>query len=78
MKPRSVGGSIAQIEMGETELNVAKRHQIYDEAQRIIYEEAPAVFLFLPQEIEACSSKVRNWVPSPDGRINLHDVQLSE
>ncbi|HIP97417.1 MAG TPA: ABC transporter substrate-binding protein, partial [Anaerolineae bacterium] len=64
------------IEMGETEADVAKRHEIYNEAQRIIYEEAPAVFLFLPEEIEACAVKVRNWAPSPDSRINLHDVWL--
>jgi len=64
------------VEMGETEADVAKRHEIYDEAQRIVYEEAPAVFLFLPEEIEACSAKVMNWAPSPDSRINLHDVWL--
>jgi peptide/nickel transport system substrate-binding protein len=64
------------IEMGEVEADAAKRHEIYDEAQRIIYEEAPAVFLFLPEEIEACSAKVMNWAPSPDSRINLHDVWL--
>jgi peptide/nickel transport system substrate-binding protein len=64
------------IEMGETEADVAKRHEIYDEAQRIVYEEAPAMFLFLPEEIEACSAKVMNWAPSPDSRINLHDVWL--
>jgi peptide/nickel transport system substrate-binding protein len=64
------------IEMGETEPDVAKRHEVYDEAQGIVYEEAPAVFLFLPEEVEACSAKVRNWAPSPDSRINLHDVWL--
>jgi len=66
------------IEMGETEPDVAKRHEIYDEAQWIVYEEAPAIFLFLPEEVEACSAKVQNWAPSPDSRINLHDVWLSE
>jgi len=66
------------IEMGEVEPDVAKRHKIYDEAQRIIYEEAPAVFLFLPEEVEACSVSVQNWEPSPDSRINLHDVWLSK
>ena len=64
------------IEMGEVEADVAKRHEIYDEAQRIVYEEAPAVFLFLAKEVEACSAKVMNWSPSPDSRINLHDVWL--
>jgi peptide/nickel transport system substrate-binding protein len=66
------------IEMGEIEPDVAKRHEIYDEAQETVYEEAPAVFLFLPEEVEACSAKVQNWAPSPDSRINLHDVWLSK
>ena len=66
------------IGMGEIEPDVAKRHVIYDEAQGIVYEEAPAVFLFLPEEVESCSAKVQNWAPSPDSRINLHDVWLSK
>jgi len=66
------------IEMGEVTSDVARRHKIYDEAQRIIYEEAPAIFIFLPEEVEACSVRVQNWEPSPDSRINLHDVRLSK
>jgi peptide/nickel transport system substrate-binding protein len=54
------------------------RHEIYDELQRIIYDDAPAVFLYVPQEIAAASARVRNWQPSPDGRINLHDVWLED
>jgi hypothetical protein len=34
--------------------------------------------LYVPQEIEAVSARVHNWEPSPDSRINLHDVWLSE
>jgi peptide/nickel transport system substrate-binding protein len=66
------------IDAGELEADVAKRHEIYDEAQRIVYEEAPAIFLFLPEEVEACRISVQNWVPSPDGRENMHDVWLLE
>ncbi len=64
------------IKMGETEADVAKRHEIYDEAQEIVYEEAPAVFLVLPEVAEAASERVQNWEPASDGRINLHDVCL--
>jgi peptide/nickel transport system substrate-binding protein len=68
----------ALIDAGEIEADVAKRREIYAEAQRIVYEEAPAIFLFVPEEIEACHRSVRNWVPSPDGRQNMHDVWLSQ
>ena len=66
------------IDAGEVESDVAKRHEIYDEAQRIIYEEAPAVFLWMPEEVEASSIRVQNWAPIPDSRENMHDVWLLE
>lgn len=61
---------------GETETDEAKRREIYNEAQAILYDEAPAVFLLLPEEIEASRANVTNWEPASDSRINLHDVCL--
>ncbi len=66
------------IKAGETEADPAARQQIYDEAQQIIYEEAPAVFLILPEEAEAASDRVQNWEPASDSRVNLHDVCLAQ
>ena len=62
------------IRMGEVTADPSDRQRIYDEAQEIIYEEAPALFLILPQEIEAASVHIQNWEPASDGRINLHDI----
>lgn len=62
--------------LGETTNDPAERQKIYDEAQQIVYDEAPAVFLILPEEAEASSMRVQNWEPAADGRINLHDVCL--
>jgi peptide/nickel transport system substrate-binding protein len=64
------------IKAGEVELDPERRSQIYSEAQQIIYEEAPAVFLFLPDAVEASTARVQDWSPSPDGRLNMHDVWL--
>jgi peptide/nickel transport system substrate-binding protein len=61
---------------GETENDVAKRKTLYFEAQKLIYDEAPAVFLVLPEAIEAASARVQNWEPASDSRENLHDVCL--
>ena len=36
--------------------------------------DAPAVFLILPEEIGAVSTRIQNWELASDGRINLHDV----
>jgi len=62
------------IRMGEVTADPAERQRIYDEAQEIIYEEAPAVFLVLPEQIEAASVRIQNWEPASDSRINLHDI----
>jgi peptide/nickel transport system substrate-binding protein len=65
------------IKAGETEADPDARHKIYDEAQEIVYDEAPAVFLILPEEAEAASDRVQNWEPASDSRVNLHDVCLA-
>jgi peptide/nickel transport system substrate-binding protein len=63
---------------GEIEADVERRHELYNEAQQLVYEEAPAVFLFLPDIVEAGSASVQNWMVAADGRLNMHDVWFSE
>jgi peptide/nickel transport system substrate-binding protein len=65
------------IALGERAADPDERQKIYSEAQDIIYEGAPAVFLVLPEEIEAASARIQNWEPASDSRINLHDVCLA-
>jgi peptide/nickel transport system substrate-binding protein len=62
------------IKLGEVTADTAERQAIYDEAQQIVYDEAPAVFLILPEEAEAARADIENWTPASDSRINLHDV----
>jgi len=66
------------ITAGASEPDPERRREIYYEMQRLVYKDAPAIFLYVPQEIEAASARVHNWEPSPDSRVNLHDVWLSE
>jgi peptide/nickel transport system substrate-binding protein len=61
---------------GERKNEPAERRAIYNEAQRLIHAEAPAVFLLLPQAVEAAAARVQNWQPASDSRVNLHDVCL--
>lgn len=65
------------VKAGEIEADVDTRHSQYDEAQQLVYDEAPAVFLILPEVAEASSDRVLNWEPASDSRINLHDVCLA-
>ncbi len=64
------------IRLGETTIDPLERAKIYDEAQQIIYDEAPAIFLVLPDTVGAAAANVQNWEPAADGRFNLHDVCL--
>lgn len=66
------------IKLGETTADAGERQTIYDEAQQLVYDEAPAVFLILPEEAEAASSRVQNWEPASDSRENMHDVCLGQ
>ena len=66
------------IKLGEITADTAERQAIYDEAQQIVYDEAPAVFLILPEEAEAARADIVNWAPASDSRINLHDVCIGE
>jgi peptide/nickel transport system substrate-binding protein len=66
------------IKQGEITGDVAQRQAIYDEAQQLVYDEAPAVFLILPEEAEAARADLQNWQPASDSRINLHDVCIGQ
>jgi peptide/nickel transport system substrate-binding protein len=65
------------IKQGEITAETAERQAIYDEAQQLVYDEVPAIFLVLPEEAEAASELVQNWEPASDSRVNLHDVCLA-
>lgn len=63
---------------GMTEDDVKKREQLYYEAQEIIYDEAPWVFGYVMQEIEAGVKQLDNWEPSPDGMLYMPGITISE
>lgn len=51
--------------------------EIYKRVQQILYEDAPWVFLWVPNEVEAGSAALQNWEPGPDGRELLADTWLA-
>jgi peptide/nickel transport system substrate-binding protein len=62
------------LKAAETEPDRAKRAEMYQKAQAIVNDQAPWIFLWLPQDIYGVSKRVSGWSPSPDSRINLHDA----
>lgn len=61
----------------DTELDVEKRAEMYRQAQAIIYDEAPLLYLWLPQDVYGASERLQGWQPSPRGIIKLHDASIA-
>jgi peptide/nickel transport system substrate-binding protein len=62
----------------DTETDVEERSQMYQDAQAIIHEEAPLLFLWLPQDVYGASARLAGWEPSPRGIIKLHDARIED
>jgi peptide/nickel transport system substrate-binding protein len=77
----SAGFSSAEVDRlldaAETETDSDARARMYRDAQRIVSEQAPWIFLWLPQDIYGVSRRITNWRPQADSRINLHRVRLA-
>ncbi len=56
--------------------DVAARKAHFDAAAKVLREELPLVYLYLPAWIWALSNKVDGFVPNPDGMIRLAGVKL--
>jgi len=62
------------LDQASVELDVAKRADLYKQAETIINADVPYVYLWVPQDIYGVSKRVKGWKPSADSRINLHDT----
>lgn len=60
------------IRLTKSTFDPEERVAAFKKIQEIIYEDAPQVFLYIPQELYGVSNRLENWSPSPDSRINLH------
>jgi len=62
------------IEEGLLTTDIDDRIQIYGEAQEIICEEMPCVFLYAPIQYEAVRFNVKNWEYNPTNMIEFSDI----
>lgn len=58
------------------EMDVEARSQMYQDAQAIIHDEAPLLYLWLPQDVYGASVRLGGWEPSPRGIIKLHRAHI--
>lgn len=66
----------ALLTAAESETDADLRSQMYQDAQAIVREEAPLLFLWLPQDVYGASARLGNWQPSPRGVIKVHDATV--
>jgi peptide/nickel transport system substrate-binding protein len=61
----------------ESEFDSAKRKSLYYEAQKIIYDEAPYIYLVAPDVIVAARNSVKNYMPTPlsQASLGLYNVE---
>jgi peptide/nickel transport system substrate-binding protein len=77
----SAGFSNAEVDRlldaAETEPDQGKRAEMYKRAQAIVTDQAPWIFLWLPQDLYGVSKRIAGWKPQADSRINLHRVRIA-
>lgn len=57
-----------------SEKDASKRLQLYEQATQLMYDQAPAVFLFDEEVIYAVGKKLAYWQPRPDDIIRFEDL----
>ena len=67
-------------EKAALELDFEKRKKLYDEYQKIVYEQKPIIYLYSPLRITAIRTKFKNIYPTPLGDVlhNLDEIYIEE
>jgi len=65
------------LDAAEVEADEGRRRGMYQRAQQVVTEEAPWIFLWLPQDLYGVSRRIEGWRPQADSRINLHRVRIA-
>ena len=64
----------ALLDTAATEVDTAKRAELYRRAEAIASRDLPYVYLWVPKDVYGVSNRVRGFAAAPDGRLNLQDV----
>jgi peptide/nickel transport system substrate-binding protein len=60
----------------EGTLDLQLRENYYKKVQEIIYKDVPMIFGYAAEEFYGVREKVKNFIPSPGGMMNMHDVYV--
>lgn len=59
-----------------TEIDPAKRADLFVKAQKQVNADAPWIFLWVPEDVYGVSKRLKGWQPSADSRVNLHRAYI--
>jgi peptide/nickel transport system substrate-binding protein len=62
------------LDLGRKATDANQRRQAYDQAQKLIFEDAPWIFLAFADELHATRNYVKGFVPHPTGSHYLYKV----
>jgi peptide/nickel transport system substrate-binding protein len=57
-------------------LNPQVRKNCYKKVQKIIYKDVPMIFGYAAEEFYVIRERVKNFIPSSSGMMNMHDVYI--
>ncbi len=66
------------LSQAEGTLDLRMRENYYKKVQEIIYNDVPMIFGYAAEEYYGIREEVENFIPSPSGMMNMHDVYLGD
>jgi peptide/nickel transport system substrate-binding protein len=66
------------LSQAEGTIDVQMRKNYYKKVQEIIYSDVPMIFGYAAEELHGVREKVKNFIPSPSGMMNMHDVCIED
>ncbi len=66
------------LDQGRREADPEKRFEIYAQVQRIIIDDAPYIYLYIPKVVHAWLPHVKGYVARPDERIRFLDTWVEK
>lgn len=66
------------VDMGRTIDDVEERYAVYEEANQILVDEAPYVFMYAKAEVKAYAPTVKGFSARPDSAVNFWTVWLDQ
>ena len=67
----------ALVDEGRTIDDFDQRYAIYEQANKILVDDAPYVYMYVKQEVKAWAPNVHGFVVRPDSAVNFWTVWMS-